>query len=56
MSLGGAGVLTRKDNAFTDIWNYGFDVILRNGEFKAVCEAAAAVHGQYYIYSTVRYM
>lgn len=43
-TLGGASCLTRKDNPFVDIWNFGYDAILRNGELKRVCELAATSH------------
>ena len=45
---GGATVMERKDGTFTDIWNFGFDKIVRNGEYKALCELTSVKHGEYY--------
>jgi len=43
--IGGATVTERMDGLFTDIWNYGFNKLVRNGVYSKLCAAASNEKG-----------
>ena len=43
-SLAGLGIMTRKDSAFPELWNKGYQTIVDNKEYQRICEEAATKH------------
>ena len=42
----GDAVAARMDSKFIDVWNRGFNTILTNGQFNALCKSADSKHGK----------